>query len=205
MDIRQAKAPKGAIPNSFLARQKEPIQSADVNAENAVQVEELDPYGGDAVIRGYMEYLEQNGVSREDVEAVLDALITSGTVSWGFEILGSVPAEFTVRPAWVDDCISARLDKIAQESGRVSNARYNNIVAEYNLAATLSTFRDEHYSVKTDEDLEEARERVGKLPFVIQNALVRKLAVFDRVLAVAMSDWAVANFTKPREEKSAQS
>lgn len=204
MDIRKARAPKGAVPSSFLAQQKEPIQSADMDEANTAQVTELDPYGGDIVIKEYMEFLEKNGISKDDVEAVLNALITEGTVSWGFTILGSVPAEFTVRPAWVDDCVSARLDKVASESARVSNVRFNNIVAECNLAATLTSFKDARYSIKTEEDFDEACERVRNLPFVIQNALVRKLAVFDRVLAVAMSDWAVANFTKPREEKSEQ-
>ena len=36
------------------------------------------------------------------------------------------------------------------------------------------------------------------MPYITQNALVNALSLFDKALAVATSDWAVKNFTKPR-------
>ena len=165
----------------------------------------LEDYDGDVIISGYMEYLQKNDITEEDVKNVLDALLTSGNVQWTFTMFGSVPVSFSVRQAWVDDYIFEVLDKLRENGQFVSMVRYNNTVAECNLAASMTQFKDETYTVATREDLEKARERIQKLPYVIQNALVKKLAVFDRVIAVATSDWAVKNFMKPRQEKSEQS
>lgn len=205
MDIRSARPPKGSMPPRNVAPESKKMQSVDVGEQDTIVTNEIETYGGDLVIAGYMEYLEKNGISESDISDILEALITNGSVSWGFELLDRIPVEFVLRPAWVDDYITETLDKISSETARVSNLRYNNIIAECNLAASLAQYGDTRFIVKNREDMDAARERISRMPFIIQNALVKKLAVFDRVMAVAMSDWAVKNFMKPRQEKSEQS
>ena len=112
-----------------------------------------------------------------------------------------MPVEFRVRPSWVDDYILELIDRETADNERVSMMRYNNMVAVCNLAASMTAFKGETYRVETRDDFETARKRIQDMPYIIQNALVNKLAVFDRTIAVATSDWAIKNFTKPRKEK----
>lgn len=202
MDIRKAKPPLGAMPPKHVAGKPEPGQSANVDENGEITVDELDSFGGDLVIKGYMDYLEQNGIHQNDIIEAMDVLLTTGSVSWSFNLFDRIPVNFVVRSAWVDNYITEILDKIASESMMVSKVRYNNIVAECNLAASMSQYGDKNFTVRNETDMDDAREFVRQLPYVVQNALVRKLAVFDRLLAVATSDWAVKNFMKPRQEKS---
>ena len=142
-----------------------------------------------------------DNITDDDIRDVLECLITSGNVSWRFELFDRIPVEFRVRPSWVDDYILELVDRETADNDRVSMMRYNNLVAVCNLAASMAAFRDETYRVETKEDFEKARKRVQDMPYIIQNALVNKLAVFDRTIAVATSDWAVKNFMRPRKEK----
>lgn len=197
MDIRKAKPPLGAMPPKNVAKEPEPTPSANVDDKGDVTIEELDSFSGDLVIKGYLDYLEQNNIHQNDIFDVMDVLFTIGSVSWNFDLFDRISVVFNVRAAWVDNYITEVLDKISSESMMVSNVRYNNIVAECNLAASLSQYGEKKFSIRDEGDMVNAREFVRQLPFVVQNALVRKLAVFDRLLAVATSDWAVKNFTKP--------
>lgn len=208
VDIRKARVSKsmtfneGTLPPQNVADPKEQKPIPDVDDDGNITIPFATDYGSDPVIAGYMEFLKKNGITEEDVQNVLDALLTTGSVSYSFELFDKIPVTFVSREAWVDDYIAEVLDDMASKSARVSNVRFNNTVAECNLAASLYQFRDDKYRIDKREDLDEARKRIQKMPYVIQSALVRKLAVFERTLAVATSDWAVKNFTKPRQESS---
>jgi len=161
----------------------------------------LEEFGPESVIKSYLDFLHARNITDDDIRDVLECLITSGNVSWRFELFDRIPVEFRVRPSWVDDYILELVDRETADNDRVSMMRYNNLVAVCNLAASMAAFRDETYRVETKEDFEKARKRVQDMPYIIQNALVNKLAVFDRTIAVATSDWAVKNFMRPRKEK----
>lgn len=205
MDIRRAKPPLGTMPPRSVASEGKAPQGVNIDDKGEVVTEEIDFYGGDMVVKGYMEYLEKNNIHEDDISEVMEVLFTTGSVSWSFELFDRIPVTFVSRSAWVDNYISEILDKIASQSSIVSNVRFNNIVAECNLAASMSKYGDNSFSIAVETDMEAAREFVRQLPYVIHNALVRKLAVFDRLLAVATSDWAIKNFMKPRQEKSERS
>lgn len=201
MDIREARTPVGTMPPRNVAPAHKPSPSADVDDKGETGVEELDSFGGDIVIKGYMEFLGRNGLGESDVTEAMEVLLTTGSISWAFDLFDRIPVNFIVRPAWVDNYISEIMDRISSESALVSNVRYNNIVAECNLAASLNKYGEKEFVIQGPEDMERAREFVRNLPYIVQNALVRKLAVFDRLLAVATSDWAIKNFMAPRKEK----
>ena len=199
IDIRQARPGAGTVPPFNVASEKteKPLPDVD-DATGSITVD----YGGDAVIATYMDFLKNNGITEDDVQQVLDALLTSGNVVYNFQLFDRIPVSFVSREVWVDDYIVELLDDMASKTAHISNVRYNNTVAECNLAASMTAYNNERYTIATREDLDKARERIRKMPYVIQNALVKKLAVFDRTLAVATSDWAVKNFMKPRQESS---
>ena len=208
MDIRLASrntgAPRGmkegTVPPATLTEEKAARPVPEVDGEATIKGP-LEEFGPESVISQYLDFLHAHDITDDDIQDVLECLITSGNVSWQFQLFDRLPVEFRVRPSWVDDYILELIDREAADNERVSLMRYNNMVAVCNLAASMTAFKDETYRVETREDFEMARKRIQDMPYIIQNALVNKLAVFDRTIAVATSDWAIKNFTKPRKEK----
>lgn len=208
MDIRLASrntgAPRGmkegTVPPGTLTEEKAARPVPEVDGEATIKGP-LEEFGPESVISQYLDFLHAHDITDDDIQDVLECLITSGNVSWQFKLFDRMPVEFRVRPSWVDDYILELIDREAADNERVSLMRYNNMVAVCNLAASMTAFKDETYRVETREDFEMARKRIQDMPYIIQNALVNKLAVFDRTIAVATSDWAIKNFTKPRKEK----
>ncbi|WP_448344182.1 hypothetical protein [Desulfovibrio piger] len=206
MDIRQASRglhgteARGTIPPAAIAEEKTPRPVPEVDGDATLK-SPLEEFGPESVIKSYRDFLHARDISDDDIRDVLEYLITSGNVSWKFELFDRIPAEFRIRPSWVDDYILETIDRETTGDERLSMMRYNNLVAVCNLAASLASFKDETYRVETKEDFDRARKRVQDMPYIIQNALVNKLAVFDRTIAVATSDWAIKNFMRPRKEK----
>lgn len=202
VDIRKAKRGPGVVPpkGDDITPEKKMAKAPQMDKEEVKL--NADMFGEDAVIAGYLEYLAESNITEEDIKNVLNALLTSGNVSWKFDLFESIPVELQIRPSWVNDCILEYVDGMTRDNEKVSMVRYNNLIAVSNLAGSLVRYGNETYVIETEKDLELARTRVQKLPYVIQNALVNKLAVFDRTIAVATSDWAIRNFIKPQKEKS---
>ena len=208
MDIRLASrntgAPRGmkegTVPPGTLTEEKAARPVPEVDGEATIKGP-LEEFGPESVISQYLDFLHAHDITDDDIQDVLECLITSGNVSWQFQLFDRLPVEFRVRPSWVDEFNLELIDREAADNERVSLMRYNNMVAVCNLAASMTAFKDETYRVETREDFEMARKRIQDMPYIIQNALVNKLAVFDRTIAVATSDWAIKNFTKPRKEK----
>ena len=69
-----------------------------------------------------------------------------------------------------------------------------------NLAASLLRFGDSKFSAEDEESFENNLKFVRRLAFVYRNRLIEKLAVFDRAVTIATSDWALKNFTHPPKE-----
>lgn len=208
MDIRLASrntgAPRGmkegTVPPGTLTEEKAARPVPEVDGEATIKGP-LEEFGPESVISQYLDFLHAHDITDDDIQDVLECLITSGNVSWQFKLFDRMPVEFRVRPSWVDDYILELIDRETADNERVSMMRYNNMVAVCNLAASMTAFKGETYRVETRDDFEMARKRIQDMPYIIQNALVNKLAVFDRTIAVATSDWAIKNFTKPRKEK----
>lgn len=208
MDIRLASrntgAPRGmkegTVPPATLTEEKAARPVPEVDGEATIKGP-LEEFGPESVISQYLDFLHAHDITDDDIQDVLECLITSGNVSWQFKLFDRMPVEFRVRPSWVDDYILELIDRETADNERVSMMRYNNMVAVCNLAASMTAFKGETYRVETRDDFEMARKRIQDMPYIIQNALVNKLAVFDRTIAVATSDWAIKNFTKPRKEK----
>ena len=149
------------------------------------------------IVAEYLEYLKENDISEEDILAVLDSIITSGNVYWNFNLFDKIPVTFKIRPTWVNNMLVERMDTNPPKTF----SRFSELVGLYNLAGSLSKYKDRDFNIQEKEDFEESKEFILGLPFILQSHLIKKMALFDRVVAVATSDWAVANFTKPQSEK----
>jgi len=148
-------------------------------------------------LREYREFLTLHEVKDDDIQAVLDALITDGEVFWSFNILGKVPVTYRTRPTWTNMALLKELE--LQEAK--TYMRFTNIVGLYNLAGSLVSFRDQKFTLDSQEDLQTTYEFVNGLSYVFQAKLIEKLALFDRLVTVATSDWAIKNFMEPQVEK----
>ena len=146
------------------------------------------------VVQSYTKFLSERGIDEPIYMSILDMLLSGQVVLWNFELLGKIPVTFRVRPKWVDKYLVEELEK-----QRPSNmARFTDIVGTINLAGSLESYGDKNFRTNTVEEMKIVTDFLDTLPFVIQNKLVDELAIFDRVIVVATSEWAVKNFTKTR-------
>lgn len=203
MDLRSAKKGKdtveGTVPNKAVTEEKvtHKIPAPD---DNGVLDSPSDLMTESMVLSQYWDYLKKQGITQEDIKSILEAIIINGNVMWTFDLFNKIPVSFQIRPTWVDDIIIERIDRLTKDEEKVSNLRYNNLIAQHNLAASLVSYGNRKFSMKTEKDLDISLEFVKNMSYIVQNALVEKLAAFDRAVAVAVSDWSLRNFTTPRKE-----
>lgn len=145
----------------------------------------------------YLEYFETLGITKTKVFEILDSILTSGQINWNFNLLNKIPVVFRLRPSWVND----ELLKILDESTPRTLVGYTEIISKFNLAGSLKIYNNISIDIKKKEDLENALNFIGELPYIVRAHLIKQLAVFDRVVAIATSDWALENFTLPQQEK----
>lgn len=203
MDIREARKPAGVPPGT-----QPPRTVAEAPAQAAMEPEER-PEAPEAradgdlrsefLIRQYLDYLERHDVSREDILALLDSIIAGKSVVWEFALFGKIPVRFRLRLAWMDDAILRHLDRQSKDAD-MSVARYNGLIGSCNLAASLSLYGERAFALENEKDFAASLAFVDTLPAAVRNALVSHLAIFDRAVACATSEWAVENFTEPRRD-----
>lgn len=174
------------IPESGKANGMAPNSPVDIPAESTE----------DTAIKTYLELLEENGISETHVMKVLDTLITEGTVQWAFTLLDKIPCMFKTRS---QDAAKFLMECLEQEDPK-SVFRYQSIVAHVNIAASLTKFNNQEFSTDSRESIKANMAWLSEQPFIIVDRLTKQLALFDRVIAVATSDWGVKNFTKPQSE-----
>lgn len=209
MDIRNAMKPKvtsrnigkGTVASDFVTGEDfkpvvtEPTTSSITQTQQGTITETpIDLPKADDVVQAYREFLHDRGIDDTTLMSVLDMLITGQTVFWQFNLLGKIPVVFRVRPQWVDKYLMEEIDRL-----RPTNmARFTDLIGTINLAGSLESYNNRKFKADTVEELNKVIEFLRTLPFIIQNKLVDELAVFDRVVVVATSDWAVKNFIEPR-------
>jgi hypothetical protein len=206
VDVRKFKAPivssedkkGGGFGTSFLspATDGEPTQAANTLADASNVTEDSN---GDelskTVIAGYLTYLEEQGIGEEQIFQVLDSLISEGNVTWTFKLFEKIPVVLKLRAAWVNEFILGEVERI----GPSSYSRFTDLVARYNLAGSLVQYKDSTFPSSEPKDVLATKKFIDNLGFIVQERLVKQLAIFDRLVAVATSDWAVSNFTKPQQ------
>lgn len=203
MDIREAVKPAGTTPPRTLSVPPEP-DVPDPAPQFTPTGEGVGEGVGEGDLRAeflmkqYLDFLESHEVRRDDLLSMLDAIISAGGVTWEFKLFDRVPVRFRMRLAWMDDLVLKHLDAEARDAD-LSVARYNTLLGACNLAASLSQYGDTSLNMDQEGDFPTALAFVRRLPAAVRNALVSHLAVFDRAVAVATSDWAIKNFIAPRK------
>lgn len=207
MDIRNLKKTNaaGTIPTGPVTGMATSSGKYDTEPTKPEMTEE--PSSSDTIkgteIAEHRKFLEGQGIGTSEIMAVLDTIITTGNVFWQFKLFDRIEVVLQMRPAWVNDYLMYQLEQHRPQI----YARYSSIVATYNLAGSLHKYAEQEFSLlpkgktkeapaKTKEDsLEEVAGFIQGLPFALQSQLIKQMAIFDRVIAVATSDWALENFT----------
>lgn len=205
MDIRGFNKPEnvqGTSPNQVVPTVTGPnISQKPTNVPEELKLttlaDDIEDIESNQVIKEYIKLLADEGITKEDIFSVLDSIVTSGEVFWSFQLLGKIPVRLKMRPAWVNSELTQKLDKLQPKT----YACMTDIINIYNLAGSLDAYKEQNLGAKESKDLDTLIDFVSKLPSPILYKLIKKLAIFDRLLAVAMSDWAVENFTSPPLEK----
>lgn len=201
LDIRNMKRPSSVKKNGTEVAPIIPPTKKDASGQVATsdigKVAPLDSTVGDIELEEYKTFLKANKISDSDIFAVLDGLITEGDIYWTFDLLGKIPVTLKTRPTWVNMELLTELEAQSPKT----YMRFTNIVNLFNLAGSLFSYKGEQFALTSKDDLYKAYSFVNALPHVLQAKLIEKLAIFDRLVTVAASDWAIENFTQPQEEK----
>lgn len=198
MDIRNAKRPaKGTTKSATMTNETASTPLTPTVNEDGTLNAPPDDITSDIVMLENWNYLREHDITEADLKSILDSILTTGNVRWDFKLLDRVPIAYKIREAWVDDLIIDKIDAITADKGKVSALRYNNLVAEMNLAASLVKFGEKQLMAKTEDDFNNNLDFVRSLTFIFRNRMIEKLAVFDRAVSMATSDWAIKNFTTP--------
>ncbi len=203
MNIRTAK--KGtqvkSIPTEPIVEEAKQ-EAVEKPAPNKVSPLTTEDFGGNALIEEYMRFINDHGITKDDVFQLLDSIMTSGYLEWDTSInKGKTALRFRMRPVWAEDVISKNIDALSADKN-LSMARFSNALRALNLAASLVLFGEREFDVKDEDSFNAALEFIRSLPYPVFAAVTTQLAVFDRAIVVAMSDWAMKNFTEPPKENS---
>ena len=200
MDVRKFKRPESkgtsakGVETPDMDLSAKGVDTPDNNQDKGTADYKPSEETNQDVIQDYLKYLEKEEIDKEDIFSVLDSIITTGNVYWTFKLFDRIPVTFKIRPAWVNDLLVRKMDR---DQPRTFN-RFSEMVGMHNLCGSLVDYNGNKFNLETEEDFEKIMEFVKNLPFIIQGHLIKKMAVFDRVVAVATSDWAAQNFTEPQ-------
>lgn len=147
-----------------------------------------------------LEYLRENGITDKDIFSLLDTLITTGTITWTYKLFNKIPITYQMRTTWMNE----KLVKALEDEAPKSVALFSEIVAKYNLAGSLVQYGDTKYDVSDTTAYSESMLRVSKMSYPVYSILVKQLALFDKLISVMTSAWAIENFMKPPLEESEQ-
>lgn len=135
--------------------------------------------------------LEEVGVTKEDLEAILDSLLTKGRYTREYDIAGKIKVVFRARDGDDGERLRSRLD---EEAPRYTITQQE-LIAKYNLASSLMRYGETKFmDVKNDKDFETALAYVNKLPGAVLNILLQRLFHFDSLVLLATSVENVGNF-----------
>jgi len=136
----------------------------------------------------YVGRLDAIGLSREDAEEIIDAMLVKGEFRKTYQI--TKKHSVTFRSRILEDQNRA-LDVI-----EVKNPQYpstvGNIVSECNLAASIVQFRDIEFA--DDMPIAKRLEWTRKLPDTVATILASKLSKFDNMLMTVLDEGAIENF-----------
>jgi hypothetical protein len=172
-------------------------ETKDITLDNTVSDFNNDETNlSDEDIKNYLTYFETLGITKTKVLEILDTILTTGDVNWSFSLLNKIPVVFRLRPSWVNDELLSYLDLNPPKT----IVGFTEVIGRYNLAGSLRTYNNIKMDIQNEEELDNTLLFISKLPYILKSHLIKELSIFDRLISVATSKWALENFSSPQQE-----
>ena len=139
----------------------------------------------------YWKELDALGVTRDEAAKVIDQLLFKGVYQEEYRVNNKLTVTFRTR----DQRASDRLAEAMDQHDPKFNGTLLNLVAQYNLAASLVQYGPHKFEGgTTEEGFTIALDYIKKLPFPVFSILATKLSKFDTKVATIMTEEAVSSF-----------
>ena len=178
----------GLVPTKAKDASSGPDEALNYSLDNLTEEE---------ITQEHIKYLEEKGISESMILSALDKLLTTGNFVWGFKILDKIDCAFKVRPAFVNTIVINKMEKDSPKT----LSKFQDIINMNNLAGALHRYGENQFDIEDEESFNKVKLFVDKLPFILVQKLLTELTIFDRLITVATSRWAMENFTKPQSEE----
>lgn len=137
----------------------------------------------------YQEQLANMELSEAEARAIMNKLCMGERYTESFMLGGSIPVTFQTRS--YNDTVD--LNNVLEAKNPRFQITNDDIVARYNLAASLAKYGD-HTFPTTDDGKDKALEFLMNLPNQVVMMLSYKLSLFDQKVMAAFSEGSVENF-----------
>jgi len=161
------------------------------------------PEGMDAALQSALDFVEQapektweqqlkeQKITKEEAFKIIDVMLTKGFYERTYPLTSKTQIVFRTRSFEHQEVVQRAIENDApQYMGTVSL-----LMSKYNLAASLIRMGKTTFERGEDgKDYTQAFKFLSKLPYMVFNALIQKLAKFDRLVLTVMDEGALENF-----------
>lgn len=170
--------PKNTPPEKTMDDVTEEISRLTSDIESVQQAPELT----------YEDSLAKVDVTLPEAEAIIDAMMVQGEFRKTYKLTSKYSVTFKSRK--MED--QNRALNVIESKNPKYPSTVGNIVAEYNLAASIVRFRDIDFA--DDMSMMDRVKWVRNLPDTIASLLALKLSAFDRMLLTVLDEGSIENF-----------
>lgn len=135
----------------------------------------------------YAERLKAVGITPEEAAEIVDSLLERGYYERTFRLTKKHNVTLRSRTLEAQETMQGVIEHDAPQYA----ITINETISKYNLAASLAEFRGKKFAV---EDMRNTLEFVKNLPLPVFTAMVNRLAKFDVIMNVVLSEGVVENF-----------
>jgi hypothetical protein len=135
----------------------------------------------------YVERLKAVGITPEEAAEIVDSLLEKGYYERPFQLTKKHAVTLRSRTLEAQEVMQGVIEHDAPQYA----ITINETISKYNLAASLAEFRGRKFPV---EDVRNTLTFVKALPLPVFTAMVNRLAKFDAIMNVVLSEGVVENF-----------
>lgn len=135
----------------------------------------------------YEEKIKKHGITLKKAEEIIDSMVVDGYYEETYPVTKKYTITFRTRVLEDQNRILEKIEALRPNYP----STLNNLVAQYNLAASMISFKGIDFSKMEFED---RLDWVRRCPESVVRALVLKLNKFDAMIMDVMSDGSIENF-----------
>lgn len=178
-------------------------EDAPKKVKNEAELKNDSPEGVDKALQSALDFVEQapektweqqlkeHGINKEEAFKIIDAMLTQGFYERTYQLTSKTTVTFRTRSFEHQEIVQRAVENESpQYMGTVSL-----LMSKYNLASSMTRMGKTKFERGEDgKDYAQAFKFLSKLPYMVFNALIQKLAKFDRLVLTVMDEGALENF-----------